>query len=1401
MQAHQNPTKTTLSNFTRHDIVMAEIDQLTNKFAHFEQNFTDEIKKSYRILQDSTDPQKSTSNTQTQDESKIADNAIKAWQAFIRDHIINNANAAELMIKDVKKSPEAQKHRYRTLAHQFHPDRNKDKLILTNEIAKEMMQVITSDTVKLVEQETYSIDELIRRAEADIKCYEKSETDAYLENAIDKLKKALLALHDNIQFDALKTSLNGIKTHAKITGLLASCLVAQRREFEAQACLISSLKIIDQCIPLFDSSKTDEVEHRDKFKSLKKAIEAETANLKSKSIKSDPQFVKKQAPKGDAQQEKPAEKVMVILPESKMIKYRYDTVVIKHADDYKKVTEYAGRGLQVVGVVGGGTLVAMGVGNAILGVTSIASIAVLGPLAWFSGGMVAIAGGLYSGYKAIETGEQIAIAADKVKELNDVIDMAMTCYTDHNHQSFLNVLANRDNYSLTGTPLIKYDRESIHHPIDLVDTHSNVNLVDTLLKYGFRPDGIAFLINTIVEVVLSGQISTNAEITSSRAFILTILHTLINDKKLKETAASLDKEIKSLSEEEREKINAEGIKGKKNWKNIQNTMLGKYDKVITKQYIEDYNSLTITERLQEMINIAKINYALVHFIDSSSSRVPMIYMDEVESYYENRKPNNDTNRKLAIVREIMFSLNLINKSIHPSDICEGELKHLWTAHVEAKSTNNANQLSNLVLPQVDAAIKELSTVSKETDKYELVQLALAVDKLKITVANRNVQQVRNDLVNIGHILGKSELSVGDQSKYIYKVLLNAYELINNCKLNKKSKKYLTLELGRLSNKELAQTFNTLNQVSLDKGGLDSKNTSKNTPKNHPDVATIEEALQFILRESNNKFIIIVISPIFNRKNAVEQIELLLPIHGKTEKSKLSNVTSGGSFPTLNLYLKDMTLQQLMGKWLFLDEASPDLTLFARIIQAILLPEHKLIDETKRKAVFKEIIDGIKLLKNFNPNTSAGLIPSFISDHVSDDQLRNYPDRYYTIAYARLDNLFPNDIKIYMRSRTALVTTGLFAKTNSNIELADFIAKRVIGQPFATKLLTDILLDFKKFNSSVKPCSMLLCGPTGVGKTELAHCAADAINSYINPRPSNIRPLVVFHMEEFSADISVTKINGSHPPYVGSQDLPHFAKALVPFESNQSTRDLKIIENVVILFDELEKAHPEVKQTLLGLFDKGEKQIKYVNGSTNVEIKYVFKNCLFMATTNLLANEIIKDHQSKLSGSEIAKNFKSLSLNLPTQRGFSGELLNRMNIVPFGPIPRGQDYQSIVKLHLLTQLKKLEADYKLKSTEIDSDVLQQILVRLEREHYNGGVGVRSFIMWLENVFRSFFTKFDSNSFKENPITLKFGYDNNEDDITLSLVIHDFQPIVIDSDAQGNKYYMRTEETVSALRHAS
>ena len=236
-----------------------------------------------------------------------------------------------------------------------------------------------------------------------------------------------------------------------------------------------------------------------------------------------------------------------------------------------------------------------------------------------------------------------------------------------------------------------------------------------------------------------------------------------------------------------------------------------------------------------------------------------------------------------------------------------------------------------------------------------------------------------------------------------------------------------------------------------------------------------------------------------------------------------------------------------------------------------------------------------------------------------------------------------------------------SERNKTLHLDDELHKRVIGQDDGVTKVADAIIRSKAgIKDPTKPIgSFLFMGPTGVGKTELAKSLAECLFD-------NEANMVRIDMSEYMEKYSVSRLIGAPPGYVGYE------------EGGQLTEAVRRRPYSVVLFDEIEKAHPDVFNVLLQVLDDG--RITDSQGRT-----VDFKNTILIMTSNLGADYLLDGIDAE---GNISKESEDLVMS-QLRGSFRPEFLNRLDeIIMFKPLTK-KDIGGIVDLLIADINKRIE----------------------------------------------------------------------------------------------------------------
>src|SRR5271170_7025082 len=279
----------------------------------------------------------------------------------------------------------------------------------------------------------------------------------------------------------------------------------------------------------------------------------------------------------------------------------------------------------------------------------------------------------------------------------------------------------------------------------------------------------------------------------------------------------------------------------------------------------------------------------------------------------------------------------------------------------------------------------------------------------------------------------------------------------------------------------------------------------------------------------------------------------------------------------------------------------------------------------------------------------------------------------------------DDIEDVVARWTGVPMTAIREEEVSKLlRIEEELHKRIISQEKAISVLARAIRRSRAgLKASARPAgSFLFLGPTGVGKTEVARALASFLFG-------SEKALIRFDMSEFMEKHSVSKLIGSPPGYVGYE------------EGGQLTERVKRNPYSVVLLDEIEKAHPDVFNILLQVFEDGH----LTDGLGN---RVNFKNTIIIMTSNIGARFIQKKSSMGFQSSdtgEIAKSVSDMVLG-EVKRTFNPEFINRIDEIIVFEALADDDLRRIMGL-LVAQLNDNLVDRKLKIS-LTPDVIDWII---------------------------------------------------------------------------------------------
>ncbi len=311
----------------------------------------------------------------------------------------------------------------------------------------------------------------------------------------------------------------------------------------------------------------------------------------------------------------------------------------------------------------------------------------------------------------------------------------------------------------------------------------------------------------------------------------------------------------------------------------------------------------------------------------------------------------------------------------------------------------------------------------------------------------------------------------------------------------------------------------------------------------------------------------------------------------------------------------------------------------------------------------------------------------------EKQLKAVQNKEKTDNKLLKEEIDEDDIANVVSKWTGIPVTKLVESEKQKLlNMEDILHKRLVGQEEAVDTVSDAI---RRARSGLKDPkrpigTFLFLGPTGVGKTELAKSLAEFM---FNDEDALIR----IDMSEYMEKHNVSRLVGAPPGYVGYD------------EGGQLTEAVRRKPYSVVLFDEIEKAHPDVFNIMLQIFDDG--RLTDSKGRT-----VDFKNTLIIMTSNIGSDIILEDTLNSLGSANNFEDTKEKVLEVLRSR-FKPEFLNRIDETIFFRALNMQDLTKIVDIQM-DYLRRL-----LKDQEIDFEITPDAKEFLATRGFNPVYGAR------------------------------------------------------------------------------
>ena len=452
------------------------------------------------------------------------------------------------------------------------------------------------------------------------------------------------------------------------------------------------------------------------------------------------------------------------------------------------------------------------------------------------------------------------------------------------------------------------------------------------------------------------------------------------------------------------------------------------------------------------------------------------------------------------------------------------------------------------------------------------------------------------------------------------------------------------------------------------------------------ATTLDEYRKYIEKDSalERRFQTVIV----DQPSIEETIEIIKGLKPKYEQHHKLIISDEAIVAATELSSKFITERFLPDKAIdIIDEAASKV----RLNVSALPPEGKELDK-ELKAIIKEKEEAIR-------NQEFEKASDLRDDEANlKDKIHEISEKWKETQEENKPTVGVEEVAQVIATITGIPVTKITeAESEKLLKLEETLHKRVIGQSDAVVSLAKSIrrarVGLKAPNRPIG--SFIFCGPTGVGKTELAKALAEAVfGSEDN--------MVRIDMSEFMEKHATSKLIGSPPGYVGYDDGGNMCEIIrkKPYS--------------VVLFDEIEKAHPDVFNIMLQILDDGrltDSKGRHIN----------FKNTIIIMTSNVGASMITSTQKLgfSVSGDDKRDRYEKLkdTVNEELKKAFRPEFLNRVDdIIVFAHLSK-EEIREIVDLMLKDLFKRLsERELTIEVTDAAKDYLA-------KEGYSEAYGAR------------------------------------------------------------------------------
>lgn len=1018
-----------------------------------------------------------------------------------------------------------------------------------------------------------------------------------------------------------------------------------------------------------------------------------------------------------------------------------------------RIRNTLGKFHQTAAYVYGGTALLAGSGFAVAGgitaysATSAAAIAgasaglaLLGPIGLVIVGGGAIGFGVYLAYTQVQRSREILDERDIRRLINDRIETAFAHLDRGNHEKFVSQLSAP--FEVRGKTYQIFNYTPSDHNFINID-----NTITFLLQHGVRPDGIAYILNAVGESLLTGKFSgILTRVLDSHVLLAAqnIFNKIVSSRPLRSTAEELDK----LAAEESQNV----VRGRRFWNDF-NFFLsaGNRGVDVDRNLLEDYEKMTMVERLDEVILVAKLNFNLIYLHENLTNpqniklaRAGIIEItNEAEDRLSQYGRRPEVLERIEALRDFLVAFGLeddierplaLNDSIPPeyAHLPPGLHRDIIKALVE--NNNDLEYLCSLLKRLISG---EGALDSREIDNSSKFELALRVTVLYAESLLKRKALIHNNRAVANHEAAQWNEDIKDYIKCPFKYLhslMCSPQIPNLARLFREH--YLPIILTPLLGRyiELFDELPPESMLSLFQDVLRNSIDSFPSLQVHERREATGVTYSYQLKSDNaiNANVSLETSLInfsLSDESCLGFVDFFAP-HYFTVKYKSEDLVN------VNFALKNFYDLRIVQDQVYFPSKEVLKKLQVKIPVLYEFVNQRPEDDLKAFLRTGEILfrDRLGIRDPFykkSRNESCKWIyeaRTYSNDPQDNEEIKNL------IAQRFSDN--PEWKEMY-REHFLSLRRGNPTTASTNLELIQNLLRNIfLGQDAVFSLVSEKVASLVSVrgNEKQKAPAFFCMGPSGVGKTQIAKA--------VSQLPFFGGRLMRFDMSSYTNESSLQTIIGSPPGYLGSNNQGLLVQKYYEMMlGGRSTTDYNNYQPVVLLLDEFEKAHATVLKFFLSLFDESYFTARDVNRGNQVQ-RFEMKNCVIFVTSNAFQSDILQlSHRLFLSEEDyrhpkLSENIKMIrdsiiTLNQQIER-FPPELIGRTILLPFTSYNKEQ-FKTIISLKLKEFQLKIMKELGLKLAFIqESEMIELINNRC----YDNGIQCRKIDQFIEFNLENF-----------------------------------------------------------------